>query len=64
MGILSFQLREPTVTSRIGFSFLSIILLASAAILGPFGAWCVGLVSVVIDRDAKCAGSSGSSTPR
>ena len=46
MGILSFQLREPTVTSRIGFSFLSIILLASGAILGPFGAWCVGLVSV------------------
>ncbi len=42
-----------TVTSRIGFSFLSIILLASGAILGPFGAWCVGLVSVVIDRDAK-----------
>ena len=53
MGILSFQLREPTVTSRIGFSFLSIILLASGAILGPFGAWCVGLVSVVIDRDRK-----------
>lgn len=53
MGILSFQLREPSVTSRIGFSFLSIILLASGAILGPFGAWCVGLVSVVIDRDRK-----------
>ncbi|WP_404388236.1 HD-GYP domain-containing protein [Humibacillus xanthopallidus] len=53
MGILSFQLREPTVTSRIGFSFLSIILLASGAILGPFGAWCVGLISVVIDRDPK-----------
>ena len=46
MGILSFQIREPTVASRIGFSFLSIILLASAAILGPFGAWFVGLVSV------------------
>ncbi len=53
MGILSFQLREPSVTSRIGFSFLSIILLASGAILGPFGAWCVGLVSVAIDRDGK-----------
>ena len=57
MGILSFQLREPTVTSRIGFSFLSIILLASGAILGPFGAWFVGIVSVVIDRDRKCPGS-------
>jgi HD-GYP domain-containing protein (c-di-GMP phosphodiesterase class II) len=53
MGILSFQLREPAVTSRIGFSFLSIILLASGAILGPFGAWCVGLISVAIDRDRK-----------
>ncbi|GAA2489860.1 HD-GYP domain-containing protein [Terrabacter carboxydivorans] len=53
MGILSFNLREPTVTSRIGFSFLSIILLASAAILGPFGAWCVGVVSQAIERDPK-----------
>jgi HD-GYP domain-containing protein (c-di-GMP phosphodiesterase class II) len=53
MGILSFNLREPTVTSRIGFSFLSIILLASGAILGPLGAWFVGLVSPVIDRDPK-----------
>jgi len=53
MGILSFNLREPDVTSRIGFSFLSIILLASGAILGPFGAWFVGMVSVVVDRDRK-----------
>ncbi|GAA2744540.1 HD-GYP domain-containing protein [Terrabacter aerolatus] len=53
MGILSFNLREPTVTSRIGFSFLSIILLASAAILGPFGAWCVGVLSQAIERDPK-----------
>ncbi len=54
MGVLSFQLREPTVTSRIGFSFLSIILLASGAIIGPFGAWFVGPASsVAIDRDRK-----------
>ncbi|MGW5241392.1 HD-GYP domain-containing protein [Monashia sp. NPDC004114] len=53
MGILSFNLREPAVTSRIGFSFLSIILLASGAILGPFGAWCVGSLSVVIDRESE-----------
>ena len=51
MGVLSFNLREPTVTSRIGFSFLSIILLTSGAILGPFGAWFVGAASEVIDRD-------------
>lgn len=53
MGVLSYNLREPTVTTRIGFSFLSIILLASGAILGPFGAWCVGLASQLIERDRK-----------
>ena len=50
MGVLSFQLREPDVGSRVGFSFLSIILLASAAIVGPLGAWVVGLLSVALDR--------------
>ncbi len=50
MGILSFQLRELDVGSRVGFSFLSIILLASAAIVGPLGAWVVGLLSVALDR--------------
>ncbi len=50
LGILSFNLREPNVGSRIGFSFLSIILLASASILGPFGAWVVGLISVSVVR--------------
>ena len=50
MGILSFQIREPDVGLRISFSFLSIILLASAAIVGTFGAWLVGSVSMLIDR--------------
>jgi HD-GYP domain-containing protein (c-di-GMP phosphodiesterase class II) len=49
MGVLSFNLREPDVGSRIGFSFLSIILLASAVIIGPLGAMIVGIVSVAID---------------
>ncbi|EWT00513.1 metal-dependent phosphohydrolase [Intrasporangium oryzae NRRL B-24470] len=53
MGILSFSVRAPEVGSRIGFSFLSIILLSSAAILGPFGAWFVGVVSVAVDRRAR-----------
>ncbi|MGO4603320.1 HD-GYP domain-containing protein [Terrabacter sp. 2YAF2] len=53
MGVLSYTLREPTVTSRIGFSFLSIILLASGAILGPFGAWLVGLASQSIERESR-----------
>jgi HD-GYP domain-containing protein (c-di-GMP phosphodiesterase class II) len=50
MGILSYQLREPAVSSRFGFSFLSIILVASAVISGVFGAWLVGALSTAIDR--------------
>ena len=50
MGVISFQLREYDVGSRIGFSFLSIILVASAAIVGVFGSWLVGFVSMAIDR--------------
>jgi HD-GYP domain-containing protein (c-di-GMP phosphodiesterase class II) len=53
MGILSFNLREPDVGTRVGFSFLSIILLASAVIVGPFGALVVGTVSVVLDLRAE-----------
>lgn len=54
MGILSFQLREPAVSSRIGFlSFLSIILVASAVITGVFGAWLVGTLSTAIDRQQR-----------
>ncbi|MDN5765336.1 MAG: HD domain-containing protein [Humibacillus sp.] len=47
LGVLSVQLREPNVGSRVSFSFLSIVMLASAAIVGPFGAWVVGLVSTL-----------------
>ena len=53
MGVLSFQLREPAVSSRFGFSFLSIILLASAVIAGVFGSWLVGVVSTAVDRDQR-----------
>jgi HD-GYP domain-containing protein (c-di-GMP phosphodiesterase class II) len=49
MGVLSWNLREPDVGSRISFSFLSIILLASSVIVGPFGAAVVGFVSVAVD---------------
>jgi hypothetical protein len=45
MGLLSYTLKEPDVGSRITFSFLSIILLASAAILGPLGATLVGFLA-------------------
>jgi hypothetical protein len=50
MATLSYRLREPDVGSRIGFSFNSIILLAAGVIVGPFGAWLVGLVSMATDR--------------
>ena len=53
MGILSFQIRELDVGLRIGFSFLSIILVASAAISGVFGAWVVGFVSMLVDRNQR-----------
>ena len=50
MGTLSYRLREPDVGSRTAFSFNSIILLAAGVIVGPFGAWLVGLVSMATDR--------------
>lgn len=50
MGILGAQFREPDVGLKISFSFLSIILVASAAIVGMFGAWLVGGLSMLIDR--------------
>jgi HD-GYP domain-containing protein (c-di-GMP phosphodiesterase class II) len=50
MGLVSYQIREPQVGLRISFSFLSIILVASAAIVGVFGAWLVGSLSMLIDR--------------
>lgn len=53
MGVLSFQLREPSVGSKVGFSFLSIIMLASAVITGVFGSWLVGFVSLAIDRNQR-----------
>ena len=53
MGVISFQLREPAVSSKFGFSFTSIILLASAVISGVFGAWLVGFVSLSIDRNQR-----------
>ncbi len=47
MGLLSFNLRVPDVGSRATISFLSVVLLASGVILGPFGAWLVGVTAVL-----------------
>ncbi len=49
MGVLSWNLREDDVGTRVSFSFLSIILLTSTVIVGPFGAAVVGAVSVLFD---------------
>ncbi|KRC89271.1 metal-dependent phosphohydrolase [Terrabacter sp. Root85] len=51
MGLVSYQIREPELGLRISFSFLSIILVASAAIVGMFGAWLVGALSMLVDRE-------------
>ena len=45
MGVLSSSSQESNVGGRIGFSFSSINLLAAVAILGPFGAAVVGIVT-------------------
>lgn len=49
MGVLSWNLREAELSSRVSFSFVSVILLASAAIVGPIGAAVVGFISVAVD---------------
>ena len=45
MGVLSSAWREDDIGARIGFSFTSIILLTSVAIVGPAGAAVVGLTA-------------------
>jgi hypothetical protein len=46
MGVLSVLLREPDVGSRVGFSFLSIIVIACIVIVGPVGCALVGALSM------------------
>ncbi|WP_347350277.1 HD domain-containing phosphohydrolase [Intrasporangium sp.] len=47
MGLVSQQLRVPDVGFRSAISFLSVILLASGVIVGPFAAWLVGVTAVL-----------------
>jgi len=49
MGILSFMLKEPDVGSRVGFSFLSIVVIASIVIIGPVGCAIVGALSMGLE---------------
>ena len=54
MGVVGSSSQERNVGGRVGFSFTSIVLLSSVAILGPFGAAVVGAVSnlLMVNRDA------------
>jgi putative nucleotidyltransferase with HDIG domain len=54
MGVVGSSSQERNVGVRVGFSFTSIVLLSSVAILGPFGAAVVGAVSnlLMVSRDA------------
>lgn len=52
LGVLSTRLPKPNVTSRVGFSFLSIVALTAAVVLGPLGAWLLALVSASAERAA------------
>ena len=51
LGMASWILREPDVGARVQLSFISIVLLAAVAIVGPFGAAIVGAVATVIQLD-------------
>lgn len=48
MGIASWLLRETDVGARVQFSFISVILLAAAVIVGPVGAAIVGALATVV----------------
>jgi len=49
MGMASWILREPDVGSRVGFSFLSIVLLAGIVIVGPVGCAVIGALSMGLE---------------
>jgi putative nucleotidyltransferase with HDIG domain len=53
MGITSWLLRETDVGSRVQFSFVSIILLAAAVIVGPVGAAIVGALATVVQLNTE-----------
>jgi HD-GYP domain-containing protein (c-di-GMP phosphodiesterase class II) len=47
LGVMSWLVRENNVGSRVSFSFSSIIILASCVMVGPVGAWLVGIATAV-----------------
>lgn len=53
LGITSWLLREIDVGSRIQLSFLRIILLTSAVVVGPVGAAIVGAAAAVVQKESQ-----------
>jgi HD-GYP domain-containing protein (c-di-GMP phosphodiesterase class II) len=53
LGITSWLLREIDVGARIHLSFLSIILLTSAVVVGPVGAAVVGAAAATIQKESQ-----------
>ncbi len=47
LGVMSWLVRENNVGTRVSFSFSSIIILASCVMVGPVGAWLVGIATAV-----------------
>ena len=55
LGIASWLLREANVGERVTLSFISIILLAAAVIVGPVGAAVVGAVATLVQKERQPA---------
>ena len=55
LGLLSSVVRERDVGSNITFSFLSIIIISSAVLIGPVGSALVGAISMAFDRGGRSA---------
>lgn len=49
LGLLSNLLREPDVGSRVGFSFLSIVMVSSVVLVGPVGSAMVGATAFALE---------------
>src|SRR3954447_15434319 len=55
LGLLSSVFRERDVGSNITFSFLSIIIISSAVLIGPVGSALVGALSMGLERGKRSA---------
>src|SRR6476659_5793812 len=55
LGLLSSVFRERDVGSNITFSFLSIIIITSAVLIGPVGSALVGALSMGLERGKRSA---------